>query len=95
MSFAMTSVHSSESLTRMLGFARGSRKGSLFATPRPTRVKMTTMVVKANTSKITITRVRFNAAFGSSGACFAGLRDLKKQDNAQGLVNHIVTGRPI
>ena len=61
----------------MLGFAIGSRKGSLSAIPRPTRVKSTTTVVKARTNRINKIVVRFKEAFGSSGPGFLGLRDLK------------------
>ena len=61
----------------MLGLAMGSRNGSLSATPRPTRVKSTTSVVKARISRISMMVVRFNDAFGSSGPGFLDLRDLK------------------
>ena len=61
----------------MLGFAIGSRNGSLFAIPRPTCVNSTTTVVKARTRRINMIVVRFNDAFGSSGPGFLGLRDLK------------------
>ena len=39
------------------GLASGSRRGSLFATDRPTRVKMTMTVTKATMTKMTMTMV--------------------------------------
>ena len=63
--------------TLMLGFAMGSRNGSLSAIPRPTRVNSTTRVVKPRIRMINIMVVRFNDAFGSSGPGFRVLRDLK------------------
>lgn len=65
--------------TLMLGFAIGSRNGSLSAIPRPTRVKSTTTVVKARTNRISNTVVRFKEAFGSSGPGFLGRRDLESK----------------
>ena len=67
-------------LTRMLGFAIGSRKGSLSAMFRPTRVKITTTVVKMRTSRMRMMVVRFRGALGSSGPGFLDLRDLKPRD---------------
>ena len=39
------------------GLASGSRRGSLFATDRPTRVKMTMTVTNATMTKMTMTMV--------------------------------------
>ena len=59
----------------------GSRKGSLSAIPRPTRVNRTTSVVNASTSRINMTVVRFKEALGSEGPGFLDLRDLKQNNN--------------
>ena len=42
---------------RICGLALGSRRGSLLATDRPTRVKMTMTVTKATMTKMTMTMV--------------------------------------